>query len=400
MDRTPRNTLTSVSMSSTNEQDIPQAEVAAPDGTETDNLAIIARQAIVDANRAVYGYELFDRSTASDSHTAASDAALLFNALSYAGTEALVGKKTVFINCTHESLAGGHLELIHPDKVVLEVPPLADSATAEEIEARVATLDALRTRGFRLAFDQHVLKRSYVSWLPLAGFIKLDMQAFKPELAGPLVKFAGMHSQATLIAEKVETPEQYQLMADLGVKLFQGYWFAKPSLVKATTIRPSQATIIQLINLVRKQASTAEIEDLLKKDPTLSFNLLRFINSSGFGLSCEITSFRHAVMILGLKKLFRWAALLMTTRRAARRGPDRRGARPPDGAAGLRVAAPRRMRQRLCGGRVLAAGHHAGRAHGEGSGIRGPARARDGRPAARHRRVRTVPGADPCLRKR
>ena len=302
-------------MSSTNEQDIPQAEVAAPDGTETDNLAIIARQAIVDANRAVYGYELFDRSTASDSHTAASDAALLFNALSYAGTEALVGKKTVFINCTHESLAGGHLELIHPDKVVLEVPPLADSATAEEIEARVATLDALRTRGFRLAFDQHVLKRSYVSWLPLAGFIKLDMQAFKPELAGPLVKFAGMHSQATLIAEKVETPEQYQLMADLGVKLFQGYWFAKPSLVKATTIRPSQATIIQLINLVRQQASTDQIEDLLKKDPTLSFNLLRFINSSGFGLSCEITSFRHAVMILGLKKLFRWAALLLTTSR-------------------------------------------------------------------------------------
>ena len=74
--------------------------------------------------------------------------------------------------------------------------------------------------------------------------------------------------------------------------------------------------VIQFINLVRKQASTAEIEDLLKKDPTLSFNLLRFINSSGFGLSCEITSFRHAVMILGLKKLFRWAALLMTTSRA------------------------------------------------------------------------------------
>ncbi|HRM92828.1 MAG TPA: HDOD domain-containing protein, partial [Alicycliphilus sp.] len=91
--------------------------------------------------------------------------------------------------------------------------------------------------------------------------------------------------------------------------------FARPAMVKAQTIRPSQATIIQLINLVRQQASTDEIEDLLKKDPTLSFNLLRFINSSGFGLSCEITSFRHAVMILGLKKLFRWAALLLTTSR-------------------------------------------------------------------------------------
>ena len=107
-------------MSSTTEQNIPPADTAAPqEDVDASNMAVIARQAIVDHNRAVYGYELFDRSTASDAHTAASDAALLFNALSYAGTEALVGKKTVFINCTHESLAGGHLELIHPEKVVL-----------------------------------------------------------------------------------------------------------------------------------------------------------------------------------------------------------------------------------------------------------------------------------------
>jgi len=142
------------------------------------------------------------------------------------------------------------------------------------------------------------------------------MSAFKPELAGLLVQFARTYSQAEIVAEKVEIAEQFQRMADLGVKLFQGYWFAKPSLMQAKTIRPSQATIIQLINLVRRQGSTAEIEELLKRDPTLSFNLLRFINSSGFGLQCEITSFRHAVMILGLKKLFRWAALLLTTSRA------------------------------------------------------------------------------------
>ena len=111
-------------MLSTTEQNIPPADTAPPqEDVDASNMAVIARQAIVDHNRAVYGYELFDRSTASDAHTAASDAALLFNALSYAGTEALVGKKTVFINCTHESLAGGHLELIHPEKVVLEVCP-------------------------------------------------------------------------------------------------------------------------------------------------------------------------------------------------------------------------------------------------------------------------------------
>jgi EAL and modified HD-GYP domain-containing signal transduction protein len=150
----------------------------------------------------------------------------------------------------------------------------------------------------------------------MASFVKLDMQSFAIEHAEKLVKFAQTYTRAQIVAEKVETAEQFEHMLSLGVKLFQGYWFAQPQLVQARTIRPTQTTIIQLINLVRQQASTEEIEELLKKDPTLSFNLLRFINSSGFGLSCEITSFRHAVMILGLKKLFRWAALLLTTSRA------------------------------------------------------------------------------------
>ncbi|WP_404300182.1 EAL and HDOD domain-containing protein [Alicycliphilus denitrificans] len=291
------------------------ATEALPGTEDADDLVVLARQAILDDKRAVFGYELFDRSTSSSSHTAASDAAMLFNALCYAGAEVLGNQKVVFINCTHASLAGGHLELIHPEKVVLEVPALAANATPEQIEQLLPTLQALRARGFRLAFSQDVLRRAYGNWLPLASFIKLDMLAIKPQLIEPLVKYVQANSQATLVAEKVETAEQHAHMASLGVKLFQGYWFARPSMVKAQTIRLAQANIIQLINLVRQQASTAEIEDLLKKDPTLSFNLLRFINSSGFGLSCEVTSFRHAVMILGLKKLFRWAALLLTTSR-------------------------------------------------------------------------------------
>jgi len=306
-------------MSSTPEQE--NASSADKPADEGNAVALIARQAIVDEHRAVFGYELYDRSAENPTYTAASDAALLFNALSHGDADALVGKKLVFINCTHESLAAGHLELIHPDKVVLEIPTLADGSSPEAIENAMAQLESLTKRGFRLAFNQNVLRRTYTSWQSLAAYIKLDMTAFKPEMAAPLVKFAQLNSKAQLVAEKVETAEQYQLMADLGVKLFQGYWFAKPSLVQTKTIRPSQAIIIQLINLVRKQASSTEIEELLKKDPTLSFNLLRFINSSGFGLSCEITSFRHAVMILGLKKLFRWASLLLTTSRASGSAP-------------------------------------------------------------------------------
>jgi EAL and modified HD-GYP domain-containing signal transduction protein len=275
----------------------------------------IARQPIVDESRAVYGYELFDRSHASGTHTAASDAALLFNVLSLVDTEALMGKKTVFINCTHDSLEDGHLELVQADRVVLEVPPLAGSVK-EEIEGRVPVLADLRRRGFRLAFSHSVLSRAYESWLPHASFIKLDMTQIKPELIEPLVRFARQHSTSQLVAEKVETVEQFERTKSLGVKLFQGHWFAHPVLIKTHAVRPSQATILQLINLVRKHAEVSEIEELLKRDPTLSFTMLRYINSSGFGLSCEVTSFRHAVMILGMKKLFRWGALLMTTSRA------------------------------------------------------------------------------------
>lgn len=274
----------------------------------------IARQAIVNDAGEVFGYELFDRSRPSQTHDAASDAQLLFNALSHVDNGALIDNRTLFVNCALDSLASGHLELVHPERIVLEIPPVPGHAAAE-IERRQNGLADARKRGFRLAFSHTVLTAAYLPWLPLANFIKFDLRLLKPELVEPTVRLAQKKTSAQLIMEKVETAEQHQQAKDLGVLLFQGYWFARPSLVTGQTIRPSQAVIIQLINLVRRQASTAEIEAVLKHDASLSFNLLRFINSSGFGLQTEITSFRHAVMMLGLKKLFRWAALLLTTSR-------------------------------------------------------------------------------------
>lgn len=292
--------------------------------TESPDLAslAIARQPILDAKRAIFAYELFDRSQTTHNFSAASDAALLFNLLSSADAEVLNMHRPIFINCTHQTLAGGHLELIEPERVVLEIPPMQEqSENIETIETYRQTLVDMHKRGFRLAFDDSVLKPVYASWLPLASFIKLDMQAKTPEEIGTAIRRATRATPARLIAEKVETAAQFELACQLGCSLFQGYWFAKPVLLSGQTIRPAQAAIIQLINLVRKQASTAEIEEVFKHDPSLSFNLLRFINSAGFGLSCEVTSFRHAVMILGLKKLFRWAALLMTTSRIAGSAP-------------------------------------------------------------------------------
>lgn len=281
---------------------------------------MIARQAIVNIDKEVMGYELFNRSRGPAEHTAATDVILLFTALSHAGSEDLVGTKLLFVNSTHESLAGGHLELLNPEKVVLEVEPLGHVASTEAV-ARLPILRALRERGFKLSFNHTVLESAYATWLPLADYIKLDLNVLRPEQLVVLVNYAARHSKAQLIATKVENAQQFDLLKSIGVSLFQGYWFSRPSVVEAKLLAPNQVSIIQLINLLRRQASTDEIEEVLKKDAALAFNLMRLINSAGFSNAREITSFRQAVMILGLKKLFRWAALLLTASKFGNNSP-------------------------------------------------------------------------------
>lgn len=99
---------------------------------------------------------------------------MLINVFVHADSGVLVDRKNIFITCTHETLAGGHLEMIQPDGVILEIPFLAVTAT-DEIEARIHALTDIAKRGFRLAFDHTTLTRFYVRWLPLASFIKLDL---------------------------------------------------------------------------------------------------------------------------------------------------------------------------------------------------------------------------------
>ncbi len=279
---------------------------------------MIARQAIVNGQESVIGYELFDRSRSS--YTAASDMALVFTALSHAGADELVGPTLLFVNCTHESLSGGHLDLVNPDQVVLEIPPLGHVATAE-VQARLPTLLSLRKRGFNLAFNHSVLESAYAPWLPLADYIKLDMSLLAPDQASVLIGYARRHSRAELIAEKVESAQQYDMVSLQGVAMFQGFWFSRPTLVQARVLTPSQTTMVQLLNALRGQAGADAIEDILKKDASLAFSLLRLINSASLGLPREVASLRQAVMLLGVRRLFRWAALLLSAVRSAGTAP-------------------------------------------------------------------------------
>jgi EAL and modified HD-GYP domain-containing signal transduction protein len=272
----------------------------------------VARQAIVNGAGAVIGYELTNKSVHNGEHTATSDAQMLFNLLSMADPETTPVKSRLFVNCTLDSLAGGHLDLIAPEHCVLQIPSVAVSQV-DQIALRLPTLQALHARGFQLAFDYSVLTHSYENWLSLADYIKFDTRVLKPATLASFLRLARSKSKARIIGSAVNSASQFAELQELGVDLFQGNWFSQPSLIEGQSMRPAQAVILQLINLVRKQATTAEIEEVLKRDPTLSFNLLRFINSAGFGLRTEVTSFKHAVMLLGLQRLFKWAALLLTT---------------------------------------------------------------------------------------
>ncbi len=276
---------------------------------------MIARQAIVNAQQAVIGYELFNRSRTGIGHTAATDVILVFTALSHAGTEELVGKKLIFVNCTHESLSGGHLELLDPDKVVLEIPPLGHAA-AQEVETRLPILMGLRERGFHLAFNHTVLESAYAAWLPLADYIKLDLSVLAPDqLAGADPLRRTQQPGRVDCREGRDSPAirhgfqpRGATVPGLLVRAPRRWW--RPSC--SHPHRPASSTSS---TWCASQASTDDIEEVLKKDAGLAFNLMRLINSAGFGLNREITSFRQAVMLLGLKKLFRWAALLLTAAR-------------------------------------------------------------------------------------
>lgn len=267
--------------------------------------ASLMRQPILDGERSVHGYELLDRSPAGDG---------MLDSLTHSGMAALAGRKLLFIRVPHVRLLEPALHEIPASGIVLEIEGTAGNRP-EDIAALVPLLVALRKRGFQLCFAQSVLKKAYAAWLPNAAFVKLDLDRIQPERLEALANFARGQTTARLIASSVSSSEMFERVFSLGVRLFQGDWFARPVPVKARSLHPSQAVVMQLIDLLREGADTAEVEQLLKKDPSLSFNLLRFINTSGMGLSCEVTSLRHALMILGPERLFRWAALLMTMSR-------------------------------------------------------------------------------------
>lgn len=279
-------------------------------------LNTVGLQAICDGTGAVWGHELFNRAAFGSSlqHTAASDALVVFGVLCNAGPETLLDSSTpVFINCTYASLSGGHLELLSPERTVLEIPPPAIDS-AEELGIYLPAVHELRQRGFRVALTHHVIQDArFADALPLADFIKFDLAAF-PDLKAlhHLLDAARTHSPAVRVAEKVETAAQRDALHARGVQLFQGYGISPPCTVHTRVLQPCPRTLRLLLQRLQQHAPTEVLESLLRQDPALVFHLLRVLRTSGLAADGQLASLGDGLARMGLKRLFRWAALLLT----------------------------------------------------------------------------------------
>lgn len=274
--------------------------------------AYIARQPIVDAKHKLFAYELLFRHSA-HAQSARIDTdvdagiTVIANTLVNMGTEWLLKGKLAFVNMETSMLMSSFSMLLPPEKVVIEV--LETVQVTPEVLERLAELKAA---GYRFALDDYQYLPETEPLLPLVSYVKLDVLAHTPAELANMVKAIRKYP-VELIAEKVETPEQFRHCQALGFDFFQGYYFAHPENLAAKIINPVYGTVVQLLEKVRQGADAKELETLFKKDVALTFKLLRYINSAGFGLSCEVQSIRHAVSILGMQPLYRWLTLLLVT---------------------------------------------------------------------------------------
>jgi EAL and modified HD-GYP domain-containing signal transduction protein len=200
------------------------------------------------------------------------------------------------------------VRFLPPNKVILEI--LETVKPTQPLLARVAELKKL---GFKFALDDVIEHTSEVEQLlGLVDVIKIDLQGVAKEALGPLV--TAMHASGKkLLAEKVETQNEFRLCQELGFDYFQGYYFARPVILSGRKITPSELVILRLLELINSDADNAVIETAVKRDALISLNLLRLVNSRATGPDNRIESVAEALSRLGRKQLRRWLQILLYT---------------------------------------------------------------------------------------
>jgi EAL and modified HD-GYP domain-containing signal transduction protein len=274
----------------------------------------LARQPILDVNLTLRGYELLARDVRGRVPGRvpgpAATCNVLVNALAEFGLERVVGTAPAFVNITREFVVGEMPLPLPPEKVVLEV--LESVEPDEEVQRG---LRRLRAGGFRIALDDYTGPRpGYDALFPLADYIKVD--CFGRTVAEIAQIVHGLKGQrARLLAEKVETHQEFRAYRDLGFPLFQGFFFAQPMLLRGHATSASRVNLLHLLAELQDLDATPEkIENIISRDPALSLKLVRYLNSVHVGLRHRVEGLREVVVYLGTETVRNFACMILLSR--------------------------------------------------------------------------------------
>lgn len=270
----------------------------------------VARQPIFNKDVNVVGYELLYRDSEKNFYNTSvtsnvATAILLMNSYFHFGIDNLIGDKTAFINFDAHLIKAEIPQLLSTKNVVIEI--------LEEIQPDADIMEKfrkLRRDGYTIAIDDYIVDYPHQEVLPFCQIMKID---FRNNTLEGIEKILYKYKKQgkIFLAEKVETKEEYEWARDRGFDYFQGYFFSKPSMLKATELNVSSTQYIRLVEaLYEKEPDYKKISKIIEIDVILTYKLLRIVNSN-FSLGTQITSIHHALSILGIDAFTKWLSLAM-----------------------------------------------------------------------------------------
>ena len=284
----------------------------APPLTNTESI-FLARQPIFDRALNVFAYELLFRSGLSnvagvtDGNSASSQ--VMINAFLEIGIDAISGGRTCFVNLTRDFIVGQLPLPFPPSFFVIEI--LEDIEVDDELLTAIKSFSA---KGFTVALDDYVFEEGKAPLFDLIDIVKIDIMECDRSLLAENVKQLKSH-KLRLLAEKVATQEEFELCKSLGFDYFQGYFTSEPIVIEGVDFKPSRVALLEVLTMLEDPNCNIDIlEKLISRDVSLSYKILRIINSPYFGFRREITSIKQAVVALGLKPIRDWFVIIALTK--------------------------------------------------------------------------------------
>jgi c-di-GMP-related signal transduction protein len=273
-------------------------------------LRFVARQPILTKDEKVFGYELLFRDGIEDyfcPEDPEKASKIMLDSSLIMGLDVLCNGGRAFVNCTRDMLLKDYVTLLPSSVTVVEI-----LESVEPDELVMAACQRLKEGGYMIALDDFAVGDRREPLTDIADIIKVDVRTTSPQERAALVKRYGPW-RCRMLAEKVETREEFLEAKKAGFSYFQGYFFRRPETVKTHAVPGNQLNYIKMLQVVSKpELEPREIENAIKGEASLCYRLLRYMNSASFGFASEIHSVRHALSILGEREVRRWVRLVVT----------------------------------------------------------------------------------------